>query len=192
MHPALCSLHERLWKLIQANCFTILQLFDYRQGAITHLSEFQYDVRIFNKKRSRTLEQVERVYKLADGSFTNYRMSLQMFLREADSLKNPSSSLTDLEAHHSIEERFIFPVLANKMPSFAEDDQHRKSHEAIHEGLNKLGALTREFRETPTSYSPERMCGEVLMRHLDEEVADLSGDNMKKFWTLEEVDRISI
>ncbi|KAI5118926.1 hypothetical protein M0805_003750 [Coniferiporia weirii] len=131
-----------------------------------------------------------RVYELSDGSFVNYRMSLQMFLREAEGLKK------HLEAHHSIEERFIFPELAKKMPAFAADEQHRKSHEAIHEGLDKLSALTREFRENPTSYSPERMreClesfREVLMRHLDEEVADLSAENMKKYWTLEEVDRI--
>ena len=28
------------------------------------------------------------------------------------------------------------------------------------------------------------------MRHLDEEVDDLRGENMKKYWTLEEMDRI--
>ena len=33
---------------------------------------------------------------------------------------------------------------------------------------------------------------EVLMRHLDEEVADLQGENLKKYWTLEEVDKIAI
>lgn len=30
----------------------------------------------------------------------------------------------------------------------------------------------------------------VLMRHLDEEVKDLGAENMKKYWTLEEVDRM--
>ncbi|EJD02598.1 uncharacterized protein FOMMEDRAFT_19894 [Fomitiporia mediterranea MF3/22] len=119
-------------------------------------------------------------------------MSLQMYLREADSLKK------HLETHHSIEERFIFPELAKKMPSFAENDQHRKSHEGIHDGLVKLGAITREFRENPTSYSPERMreCldsfRDVLMKHLDEEVEDLRGENLKKYWTLEELDKIPI
>ena len=33
-------------------------------------------------------------------------------------------------------------------------------------------------------------CRDVLMNHLDEEVDDLRGENMKKYWTLEEVDRI--
>lgn len=33
---------------------------------------------------------------------------------------------------------------------------------------------------------------EVLMRHLDEEVADLQGENLRKYWTLEEVERIAI
>lgn len=30
------------------------------------------------------------------------------------------------------------------------------------------------------------------MRHLDEEVADLQGENLRKYWTLEEVERIAI
>ena len=33
---------------------------------------------------------------------------------------------------------------------------------------------------------------DVLMRHLDEEVNDLRGENMKKYWTLEEVERIPL
>lgn len=28
------------------------------------------------------------------------------------------------------------------------------------------------------------------MRHLDEEVQDLSAENLKKYWTLEELDKI--
>lgn len=32
----------------------------------------------------------------------------------------------------------------------------------------------------------------VLLRHLDEEVEDLQAKNMKKYWKLEEVDRIAI
>lgn len=34
------------------------------------------------------------------------------------------------------------------------------------------------------------MISDILMRHLDEEVRDLQADNMKKYWTLQEVDRI--
>ena len=30
---------------------------------------------------------------------------------------------------------YIFPELAKKMPQFAEDEQHKKSHEGIHDGM---------------------------------------------------------
>ncbi|KAH8107477.1 hypothetical protein DFH11DRAFT_1691675 [Phellopilus nigrolimitatus] len=119
-------------------------------------------------------------------------MSLTMFLREAESLKK------HLEAHHTIEERFIFPVLAKRMPMFSDNEQHLKSHEAIHEGLARLSDLTNEFKSDPKTYSPTRMreCldsfREVLMHHLDEEVHDLGAESLKKYWTLAEVDRILI
>lgn len=44
----------------------------------------------------------------------------------------------DLTAHHTIEERHIFPYLAKRMPSFKEDEQHIKSHHGIHEGTKRL------------------------------------------------------
>ena len=99
--------------------------------------------------------------------------------------------------------RFIFPELAKKMPSFAEKEQHRRSHEGIHDGMSiltflriddpplfyatlfrhclegprldtsisnvytyglptltglvKLNRLIREFREEPSTYSPQHM-----------------------------------
>jgi len=132
--------------------------------------------------------EFERIYELADGSFHELRMTLPMYLKEVDGLKR------HLEAHHTIEERFIFPILANRMPAFAENEQHRKSHDGIHEGLDRLSLLTNSYRANPPSYSPEKMreCLDsfrnVLMRHLDEEVADLGAENMKKYWTLQEVD----
>ncbi len=33
---------------------------------------------------------------------------------------------------------------------------------------------------------------DVLLRHLKEEVQDLRAENMKKYWKLEEVDRIAV
>lgn len=134
--------------------------------------------------------EFNNIYELADGSFNRHRMSLQTYLREVDSLKR------HLEGHHGIEESYLFPILAKRMPAFAQDEQHRTSHEGIHEGLMRLATLTRSFREEPSSYSPEKMreCldsfRDILMRHMDEEVEDLKGDNMKKYWTLEEVDKM--
>jgi len=128
--------------------------------------------------------------QLADGSFNDRHMTLRSFLAEAESLKKY------LEGHHSIEEQYIFPVLAKRMPQFAEDEKHKQSHKGIHDGLDAMGKLIKSYKEDPTSYSPEKMreCldsfRDVLMRHLDEEVQDLQAENMKKYWTLKEVEQI--
>ncbi|TDL24877.1 hypothetical protein BD410DRAFT_744576 [Rickenella mellea] len=117
-------------------------------------------------------------------------MSLRTYLRALNDLNQ------HLTAHHSIEEKYVFPILATRMPSFAENEEHRQSHEGIHKGLDRLGALTKTYREDPTSFSPEevRKCLEsfkdVLMRHMDDEVKDLGAENMKKYWKLEEIDEL--
>jgi len=132
------------------------------------------------------------IYKLADGSYNEQHMTLPMFLRKIFAWKR------HLETHHAIEERFFFPILAKRMPAFADDEQHKKSHEDIHKGLEELGTHLKTWTGTPTTYSPEtlRKCldsfGDVLLRHLKEEVQDLRAENMKKYWKLEEVDRIAV
>ncbi|KAH9892499.1 hypothetical protein C8Q73DRAFT_698298 [Cubamyces lactineus] len=132
------------------------------------------------------------IYELADGSFAKRGMSLPMYLRLASQLAR------GLTTHHTIEERYIFPILAKRMTSFKDDEVHLKSHEAIHHGLDELTALIRKWSEEPSKYSPEEMRAcldswrEVLFKHLDQEVQDLSGENMKKYWTLEELERIPI
>ena len=40
--------------------------------------------------------------------------------------------LTDLSNHHMIEERFVFPILAERMPQFKAE--HLESHKGIHDG----------------------------------------------------------
>jgi len=130
------------------------------------------------------------IYELADGSYTKRGMSTKMFLAEAQQLRR------HLTMHHTIEETYIFPILAAKMPAFQNDERHVQSHHGIHEGLDKLGALLTKWNLEPSTYSPDEMRAcldgwrEVLFRHLDEEVEDLSAANMKKYWKLEELDMI--
>lgn len=132
------------------------------------------------------------VYELADGSFSARGMSLRMYLSLADELRK------HLTMHHTIEERHIFPNLAKRMPSFKADEQHIAAHHAIHEGLDQLGALLDKWRAEPAAYAPQEMraCLDgwrgVLFRHLDEEVQDLSGENMRKYWSMEEFDRLML
>ena len=48
----------------------------------------------------------------------------------------------------------------------------------------------RTSRQSICADSSHHFYRDVLMRHLDEEVADLSGENLKKYFTLEELDKI--
>ncbi|KAJ7579134.1 hemerythrin HHE cation binding domain-containing protein [Mycena floridula] len=137
-------------------------------------------------------QEFDTLYQLADGSFAKRGMSLGMYLESAKQMNN------HLNMHHTIEESHLFPILAKKMPQFSvdNDDAHIQSHRGIHEGLDSLLALLKKWKQDPSTYSPEEMRGcldgfrEVLFKHLDEEVADLQGENMQKYWTLEEVERM--
>ncbi|KAH7098897.1 hypothetical protein BKA62DRAFT_744308 [Auriculariales sp. MPI-PUGE-AT-0066] len=129
-------------------------------------------------------QEFDQMYELADGSFEKHGMSLPMFL--------------NLEGHHGIEEAYIFPKLAQRMVEFKQDEKHRESHKGIHDGIDKLGELVLRWRTEPSAYSPTELRGcldsfrDVLFRHLDEEVNDLKASNMRKYWTLDEMDQFMI
>jgi len=135
-------------------------------------------------------QEFNALYELADGSFNKHGLSLAGYLRVAQDLKK------SLTMHHTIEERFIFPTLALRMPQFK--GEHLESHKGIHDGLDQLDALLTRYKSNPSSYSPTDMRAcldswrEVLFRHLDEEVADLRGENLRKYWTLQEVERLGV
>ncbi|SNX83176.1 uncharacterized protein MEPE_01882 [Melanopsichium pennsylvanicum] len=50
-----------------------------------------------------------------------------------------------LEIHHTIEERFVFPILAKKLPQFGNSSQHTNEHVQMHEALHKLEAYVDEI-----------------------------------------------
>jgi hypothetical protein len=43
-----------------------------------------------------------------------------------------------LESHHWNEERFVFPMLARKMPAFWDSEKMLAQHEVLHGGLKRL------------------------------------------------------
>lgn len=132
--------------------------------------------------------------QLADGSFSRRGLSLSSYLNTAEQMNQ------HLTMHHTIEEQHVFPFLAQKMPQFAKDKDgaHIRSHKGIHDGLEKLSSLLAKWRKSPSTYSPSEMRScldgfrEVLFHHLDEEVADLRGENLKKYFTLEEIERLPV
>ena len=101
-----------------------------------------------------------------------------------------------LEIHHSIEEQHIFPVLAKKMPAFQKELELLTQHKAIHAGLEQF----QEYLEACLAGETDLRMGElkrimdsfkdVLWTHLEAEVKQLRADNMRKYWTLEEMEKM--
>lgn len=98
--------------------------------------------------------------------------------------------------HHTIEEEHIFPVLAARMPHFREERELLTQHKRIHEGLERLEGYVRECRSGERELRLGEVkglmdgFGEVLWSHLDEEVVNLGAENMRRYWSLEEMERM--
>ncbi|KAJ5388975.1 uncharacterized protein N7496_000043 [Penicillium cataractarum] len=103
---------------------------------------------------------------------------------------------SQLDFHHSIEEQHIFPVLAKKMPEFRKELDLLKQHKQIHAGLEKLESYLEKCRSGEEDMRREEVkrlmegFGGVLWKHLDEEVQTLKADNMRKYWSLDEMRRL--
>lgn len=107
--------------------------------------------------------------------------------------------VSHLSTHHAIEEAHIFPLLATKMPEFKAGRNAAellRQHREIHAGMDVfeayLNSCRRGERELELRILKEKMdgWGEVLWKHLDQEVKTLGAENMRKYWTLEEMRRM--
>lgn len=123
-------------------------------------------------------------------------MSLKQYLDEG------LAFISHLTTHHNIEESYIFPVLARKMPEFHPGGKGKKAaellqqHRDIHRGMDEMEAYLRRCRNREVELEMAVMktkmdsWGEVLWKHLDQEVKTLGADNVRKYFTIEEVRRI--
>lgn len=96
------------------------------------------------------------------------------------------------------------------MPEFRPNERHKNSHKLIHDGLDRLEVVVNAFRAEPSTYKPEVLkealdsFREPLYTHLAEEVCvpltyrrkrsnylvysrDLGAENMRKYWTMQEI-----
>ncbi|XWW94763.1 hypothetical protein V2A60_002711 [Cordyceps javanica] len=99
-----------------------------------------------------------------------------------------------LTAHHGIEERRVFPLLARRMPEF---DPRRgdlvRQHAAIHAGLDGLRAYLEGVRRGDEALEAAALRARmeswraVLWAHLDDEVRTLGAENMARYWTKQEM-----
>lgn len=126
-------------------------------------------------------------YTHAD-DYEEHGYSLKSFLRESYNL------VVHLGNHHGIEEAYIFPMLARKHPAFRDGAEHKADHASIHDGLDKYQEFLRASMMNAEKYSAKEMreildsFREPLMRHLDQEVADLQPETLRKHgFTLAEV-----
>lgn len=130
------------------------------------------------------------MYKACEANKRPAGMSIRQFLYTG------LEFCSTLELHHGIEERHIFPVLATRMPAFKKELELLTQHKQIHAGLEKF----QEYLEDCESGEKELRLGEmktimdgfgdVLWKHLAQEVKELGAENMRKYWTLEEMRRM--
>ena len=82
------------------------------------------------------------------------------------------------------------------MPAFKKELQLLTQHKEIHNGLDKLEAYVDECKAGTKDLRMDELkeimdsFGEVLWAHLSDEVEQLSAENMRKYWSLEEVRRL--
>ncbi|KAI1170141.1 hypothetical protein F4777DRAFT_570305 [Nemania sp. FL0916] len=128
--------------------------------------------------------------------------------------------VSHLETHHTIEERYVFPPLARRMPEFrtgrerdlpplspSSESEKEKSgkklaaellrqHEEIHKGMDGLRDYLRRCLAGETELQMSALkaqldtWGTVLWTHLDQEVKTLGAENMRKYWSVDEVRRM--
>jgi hypothetical protein len=98
-----------------------------------------------------------------------------------------------LTMHHTIEETYVFPELATRMPIFEPNEHLIKQHELIHEGIERLEEFVKACLYGDRELRMEEMkgimdgFGTVLWDHLDIEVKMLGAENMRKYWSKEEI-----
>ncbi|KAH8600927.1 hypothetical protein B0O99DRAFT_649007 [Bisporella sp. PMI_857] len=104
-----------------------------------------------------------------------------------------------LQMHHGAEEMRIFPVLARKMPEFKNGKDKAellRQHKEIHNGMDGMEEYLQKCKDGEESFElrvlKEKMdgWGGVLWKHLDQEVETLGAENMRRYWTLEEMRRM--
>jgi hypothetical protein len=82
------------------------------------------------------------------------------------------------------------------MPAFRKELELLTQHKQIHNGIEKLEEYMEKCRSGEKDLRMEELkeimdsFGDVLWSHLDDEVKQLSGENMRKYWTLEEMRRM--
>lgn len=82
------------------------------------------------------------------------------------------------------------------MPAFRKELELLTQHKQIHKGMDKMAAYLDDCKAGKRDLRMEELkqimesFGTVLWEHLSDEVQQLSPDNMRKYWSLEEVRKL--
>ncbi|KAL2160474.1 hypothetical protein VTH06DRAFT_1162 [Thermothelomyces fergusii] len=176
-----------------------------------------YEFRIYNRLAEQMdyfHEHFRQMYStLHTACITNRRpanMSLKQFIDEGLRL------VRYLEMHHSIEETHLYPLLGRKMPEFRatappvgagkgggkrkkrEDCELLRQHQIIHDGMDEMADYLRRCKDKECELdlgvlrSKVEPWGDVLLKHLDQEVRELAAEKMRKYYTIQEMRAIPI
>ena len=82
------------------------------------------------------------------------------------------------------------------MPAFRKELELLTQHKEIHKGMNLMEAYLDECKSGIKDLQMGELkqimdsFGSVLWSHLSDEVEQLSGENMRKYWSVDEVKRL--
>ncbi|OAL54408.1 hypothetical protein IQ07DRAFT_500502 [Pyrenochaeta sp. DS3sAY3a] len=171
-------------------------------------SENTREEKTLPKLTAHEFRQYNRMAEHMDYFHNNFRATWNTLYGACESQKRPKGmsirqflSLGQqfchhLTMHHGIEEQHFFPLLARKMPAFRKELELLTQHKQIHKGLDKLEKYLEECSNGERELRLEELkvildgFGKVLWQHLDDEVKELGAENMRKYWTLEEMRRM--
>lgn len=136
------------------------------------------------------------LYNAASSGRRPAGMSIRQFIQEG------LAFISHLEGHHGIEERYVFPVLALKMPEFQAGGKGTKAaellqqHKEIHKGMEVFEVYLKQCKTGEADFQMRELKDKmdtwaaVLWKHLDQEVETLAAENLRRHYTLEEVRRL--
>jgi hemerythrin-like domain-containing protein len=148
-----------------------------------------------------------------DAFHNHFRSTWNMLYSACTNNKRPSSMslkqfvnagiqfCNHLSTHHAIEEQHIFPMLATRMPEFKQGKNAAellRQHKEIHAGLDGFEEYLKKCRDGETELDLRTLkakmdtWGHVLWKHLDQEVKTLGAENMRKYWSLNEMRRMPL
>lgn len=137
-------------------------------------------------------EHFRRTWNMLHGAASNNKRPHGMSLRQY--IDEGLQFTQQLAAHHNIEETYFFPMLARRMPEFRGGRAELlRQHKDIHRGMDALEDYLKKCQSRELDFEMSVMkekldsWGGVLWKHLDQEVETLGAENMRRYWTVEEI-----